>query len=128
MPAQGWALPYSELEGFSCYHAEFNSLGTSNNPAKDDYSGLTDASVKEEFLKYSNAGNYDYKEGDGRTESSKNWTVNGAAVTLSNGVALYNGTAKSGVSNATGAVNAIVYEVQGISFSAFNAPFVKYAF
>ncbi len=105
MPGQGWTLPNSECEGWESYHAEFND------------SGVTDSALATELASYSSV-DKDY-------EKSSGWTVNGSAVTQSNGVAAYTGTAKTGLTTANGATNAIVYEKTGISYSTYYAPFIE---
>lgn len=104
MNSQGWALPNMESKGWEAYHAEFNG-GTLNDTLAAEKKSQSGYPIE--------------------TESSSNWKVNGNTFTPSNGVAGYAGTAKTGLSNATGATNAIVYEVTGISYYAFNAPFVE---
>ena len=104
MSSQGWALPNMESIGWKAYHAEFNA-------------NVTDTTLSKELSSQSGYAT--------AQESSKGWKVNGSAVTQLNGVAGYVGTAKTGLSNVTGATNAIVYEVTDISYSAFNAPFVE---
>lgn len=105
MPGQGWTLPNSECEGWESYHAEFNG------------GDITDSALATELKSYSSVDN-DY-------ENSSGWTVNGSAVEQSNGVAPYTGTAKTGLTTANGATNAIVYEKTDISYSTYNAPFIE---
>ena len=105
MNSQGWPLPHMESKGWEGYHAEFN----------DD---ITDETLQAEM----NSQTDYYKT---TCEDSTNWTVNGSPITQVNGVATYTGTATTGISNATGATNAIVYEKTGLSYSSYNAPFIE---
>lgn len=106
MNSQGWALPNMETTGWEAYHAEFND-------------GTLNETLAAEKATYSYPTNKDKSSG---------WKVNGNSLSQVDGVFGYTGTAKTGLSNATGATNAIVYEVTGISYYAFNAPFVEIRF
>ena len=105
MNSQGWPLPNMESKGWEGYHAEFN-----NN--------VTDEALKDEMTSQADFYKTTY-------ENSSKWKVNGSSFTQVNGVAPYTGTAKTDLSNVTGATNAIVYEATGISYSSYNAPFVE---
>ena len=105
MNSQGWPLPNMEVEGWEGYHAEFND-------------NVTDETLLAEMENQTAHYASDY-------ENSTMWTVNGVAVTQTNGVAAYTGTAKTDISNVTGAENAIVYEATGLSYSSYNAPFIE---
>ena len=105
MNSQGWPLPHMESKGWEGYHAEFN-----NN-------------VADETLKAEMNSQTDYYKT--AYENSSKWKVNGGSITQTNGVAAYTGTAKTNLSNVTGATNAIVYEATGLSYSSYNAPFVE---
>lgn len=103
MNSQGWALPNMETTGWEAYHAEFNG-------------GTLNETLAAEKATYSYPTNKDKSSG---------WKANGNSLDQVDGVVGYTGTAQTGRSNVTGATNAIVYEVTGLSYYAFNAPFVE---
>lgn len=105
MNSQGWPLPHMESKGWEAFHSEFND------------------NVTEEALKTEIENQTDFYKSD--FEDSSYWRVNGSSVEQFNGVARYIGTAKTGLENATGATNAIVYEETDLSYSSYNAPFVE---
>ena len=105
MNSQGWPLPNMESKGWEGYHAEFND-------------NVTDETLEAEMTSQADFYKTTY-------ENSSKWKVNGSSFTQVNGVAPYTGTAKTELSNVTGATNAIVYEATGISYSSYNAPFVE---
>ena len=105
MNSQGWPLPNMESKGWEAFHSEFND-------------NVTDETLNAEM----NSQTDFYKNA---YEDSSCWRVNGSSVEQINGVARYIGTAKTGLENATGATNAIVYEETDLSYSSYNAPFVE---
>ena len=105
MNSQGWPLPNMESKGWEGYHAEFN-----DNVA--DETLIAEMNSQTDYYKTT-------------YENSSKWKVNGSSITQTNGVATYTGTAKTDISNETGATNAIVYEATGLSYSSYNAPFIE---